>query len=112
VWERRRRRFEASGEPRESRPSDHLTDEQTLHLSVADVLRMGRKRRRSTGTRTRLATDITSISFPLGTLIGQGADKVDGLCGRHARPDRSRRLPLAEKARCAGLIGVCQQEAS
>jgi hypothetical protein len=44
LRERRRRRLEASGEPHESRPFERLTDEQTLHLSVADVLRMGRRR--------------------------------------------------------------------
>ena len=41
LRERRRRRLEASGEPFEVRPSERLTDEQTMHLSVADVLRSG-----------------------------------------------------------------------
>ena len=44
LRERRRRRLEASGEPSESGPPERLTDEQTMHLSVADVLRMGRRR--------------------------------------------------------------------
>jgi hypothetical protein len=44
LRERRRRRLEASGEPFESGPSERLTDEQTMHLSVADVLRIGRRR--------------------------------------------------------------------
>jgi hypothetical protein len=43
LRERRRRRLEASGETHESRPFEHLTDDQTRHLSVADVLRMGRR---------------------------------------------------------------------
>ena len=37
LRERRRRRLEASGEPFESGPSKRLTDDQTRHLSVADV---------------------------------------------------------------------------
>ena len=44
LLERRRRRLEASGEPFESRPCERLTDDQIRHLSVADVLRMGRRR--------------------------------------------------------------------
>ena len=44
LRERRRRRLEANGEPFESRPCEHLTDDQIRHLSVADVLRMGRRR--------------------------------------------------------------------
>jgi hypothetical protein len=44
LRERRRRRLEKSGEPFESRPCERLTDEQTRHLSVADVLRMGCRR--------------------------------------------------------------------
>ena len=44
LRERRRRRLAASGEPVEVRPSERLTDDQTRHLSVADVLRMGRGR--------------------------------------------------------------------
>jgi hypothetical protein len=43
LRERRRRRLEASGEQFESGPSERLTDEQTMHLSVADILRMGRR---------------------------------------------------------------------
>ena len=44
LRERRRRRLEASGELFESPPCERLTHEQTMHLSVADVLRMGRRR--------------------------------------------------------------------
>ena len=44
LRERRRRRLEESGEPCELRPSERFTDDQTRHLSVADVLRMGRRR--------------------------------------------------------------------
>ena len=44
LRERRRRRLEASGEPCEPWPSERLTDDQTRHLSVAEVLRMGRRR--------------------------------------------------------------------
>ena len=44
LRERRRRRAEASGEPFESGPFEHLTEDQTRHLSVADVLRIGRRR--------------------------------------------------------------------
>jgi hypothetical protein len=44
LRERRRRRLEESAEPCESWPSERLTDNQTRHLSVADVLRMGRRR--------------------------------------------------------------------
>ena len=44
LRERRRRRLEANGEPFESRPCEHLTDDQIRDLSVADVLRMGRRR--------------------------------------------------------------------
>ena len=44
LRERRRRRLEKSGGLAESWPSERLTDEQTRHLSVADVLRMGRRR--------------------------------------------------------------------
>ena len=44
LRERRRRRLEASGEPFESWSRERLTDDQTRHLSVADVLRMGRRR--------------------------------------------------------------------
>ena len=44
IRARRRRRAEVSGEPVESRPCERLTDDQTRHLSVADVLRMGRRR--------------------------------------------------------------------
>jgi hypothetical protein len=43
LRERRRRRLEANGEPFESRPCEHLTDDQIRHLSVADVLRIGRR---------------------------------------------------------------------
>jgi hypothetical protein len=44
LRERRRRRLEANGEPFESRPCEWLTDDQTKYLSVADALRMGRRR--------------------------------------------------------------------
>jgi hypothetical protein len=44
LRERRRRRLEASGEPFELRPCEGFTDDQTRHLSVADILRMGRRR--------------------------------------------------------------------
>jgi hypothetical protein len=44
LRERRRRRAEASGEQFEVRPCEVLSDDQTRHLSVADVLRMGRRR--------------------------------------------------------------------
>ena len=54
LRERRRRRLEASGEPHESRPFEHLTEDQTRHLSVADVLRMGRRR---VATTTEQAAD-------------------------------------------------------
>jgi predicted RNase H-like nuclease (RuvC/YqgF family) len=41
---RRRRRLEVSGEPFEVRPCERLTDDQTGYLSVADILRSGRRR--------------------------------------------------------------------
>ena len=44
LRERRRRRLEASGETLESQPCERFTNDQTRHLSVADVLRMGRRR--------------------------------------------------------------------
>ena len=44
LRKRRRRRLEADGELFESRPCERFTDDQTRHLSVADVLRMGRRR--------------------------------------------------------------------
>jgi hypothetical protein len=43
VRERRRHRLEASGEPLEVRPCDFILD-QDRPLSVADVLRSGRRR--------------------------------------------------------------------
>jgi hypothetical protein len=43
LRERRRRRLEASGEPFETQPCE-VTHDQDRHLSVADVLRMGRRR--------------------------------------------------------------------
>jgi hypothetical protein len=55
IRERRRHRVEASGEPSESGPCESLTDDQNRPLSVADVLRMGRRRVESAGTRTRLS---------------------------------------------------------
>jgi hypothetical protein len=44
LRERRRRRLEANGEPFEVRPCERLTDDQIRHLSIADILRMGRRR--------------------------------------------------------------------
>jgi len=44
LRERRRRRLEASGEPFESRPCERFTDDQNRPLSVADILRSGRRR--------------------------------------------------------------------
>ena len=44
LRERRRRRLEASEEPFEVRPCGRFTDDQDRLLSVADVLRMGRRR--------------------------------------------------------------------
>ena len=58
LRERRRRRLEASGEPFEEGPCEVIRD-QDRPLSVADVLRMGR-RRVAAGTRARIATDITN----------------------------------------------------
>jgi predicted RNase H-like nuclease (RuvC/YqgF family) len=44
LRERRRRRAEASGEPFEIRPCESLTDDQNRPLSIADILRSGRRR--------------------------------------------------------------------
>jgi hypothetical protein len=44
LRERRRRRAEQAGELLEVRRFEALTDDQIRHLSVADVLRMGRGR--------------------------------------------------------------------
>jgi hypothetical protein len=44
LRERRQRRLEASGEPFEVRPCGRFTDDQDRPLSVAEVLRMGRRR--------------------------------------------------------------------
>ena len=44
LRERRRRRLEANGEPVESRPCEGFTDDQIRDLSIADILRMGRRR--------------------------------------------------------------------
>ena len=44
LRERRRRRLEASGVPLEVRPRERFVDDQTRRLSVADILRMGRRR--------------------------------------------------------------------
>ncbi len=44
LRERRRRRLEASGEPFESGPSERLSDDQDRPLSIADILRSGRRR--------------------------------------------------------------------
>ena len=43
IRERRRRRAEANGAPFEERPYEWHTDDQNGPLSVADILRMGRK---------------------------------------------------------------------
>jgi hypothetical protein len=60
LRERRRRRLEASGEPFEVRPYKVIHDED-WPLSVADVLRMGRRCvTASNETPSRIATDITS----------------------------------------------------
>src|SRR5260370_15580874 len=58
LRERRRRRLEASGEPFEVRPCERLTDDQIRHLSIADILRMGRSARRSVARAAdRIASD-------------------------------------------------------
>jgi hypothetical protein len=57
LLERRRRRLEASGEPFESGPSERLTDDQIRYLSVADVLRMGRRRVAMPQPPARLASE-------------------------------------------------------
>ena len=44
LRERRRRRLEASGEPFEVRACEALTDDQNRPLSIADILRTGRRR--------------------------------------------------------------------
>jgi predicted RNase H-like nuclease (RuvC/YqgF family) len=44
LRERRRRRLEASGEPFEVRACEALTDDQNRPLSIADILRSGRRR--------------------------------------------------------------------
>ena len=44
IRARRRRRLEASGEPFDVRPCEALTDDRNRSLSVADVLRIGRRR--------------------------------------------------------------------
>jgi hypothetical protein len=43
LRERRRRRAEACGEPFEVRLCERFTDDQNRHLSVADILRRGRR---------------------------------------------------------------------
>jgi hypothetical protein len=60
LRERRRRRLEASGEPCESWRSERLTDDQTRHLSVADALRMGRRRVEAPERAPGLPSDITT----------------------------------------------------
>jgi len=60
LRERRRRRLEESAESCESWPSEHLTDDQTRHLSVADVLRMGRRRVEAPQRAPGLPSDITT----------------------------------------------------
>ena len=44
LRERSRRRLEANGEPFESGPCEHFADDQNGHLSVAGILRSGRRR--------------------------------------------------------------------
>ena len=44
LRERRRRRAEANGEPFDERPSEWHIDDQNGPLSIADILRMGRRR--------------------------------------------------------------------
>ena len=44
LRERRRRRAETSGEAFESRPYEGFTDDQNRPLSIADILRSGRRR--------------------------------------------------------------------
>ena len=44
LRERRRRRLEANGEPFESQPCERLSDDQDRPLSIADILRSGRRR--------------------------------------------------------------------
>ena len=44
LRERRRRRLEANGEPFEVRRFEALADDQNRPLSIADILRMGRRR--------------------------------------------------------------------
>jgi hypothetical protein len=53
LRERRRRRLEASGEPFEEGPCERLTDDQDRPLSVAEVLRMGRRRVAAPNERAR-----------------------------------------------------------
>ena len=60
LQERRRHRLEASGEPFESRPCEHLTDDQIRHLSVADVLRRGRRRVAAPEPPPGLASDMAT----------------------------------------------------
>jgi hypothetical protein len=60
LQERRRRRLEASGEPFEVRPCGSFTDDQDRPLSVAEVLRMGRRRVEAPGDSPGIATDITT----------------------------------------------------
>jgi hypothetical protein len=43
LRERRRRRAEQAGEPLEVRPCERLTDDQNRPLSIADILRSGRR---------------------------------------------------------------------
>ena len=44
LRERRRRRLESSGEPFEVRACEALTDDENRPLSIADILRSGRRR--------------------------------------------------------------------
>jgi hypothetical protein len=44
LRERRRRRAEANGEPFDERPSEWHIDDQNGPLSIADILRSGRRR--------------------------------------------------------------------
>ena len=58
LRERRRRRAEEAGEPFEERRCEALSDDQNRPLSIADILRSGRRRVAVTTERPRIASDI------------------------------------------------------
>jgi hypothetical protein len=59
LRERRRRRAEANGEPFEVRPCEALTDDQKRPLSIAEILRSGRRRDAALNeSPTKVASDI------------------------------------------------------